>query len=255
MADYDDQSLISLLDEIAQTVKDSKSRWPGSTMVALNRDFLLDLVYSARETVPDQLSRADEILADAEDIRRQADEEAASILATARRDAESVLAQAREEAARLVSADTVTIAAKAEAATIVDEAKTHADRLRRGADEYSDRILESLQGDFANVDDAITDVLSEMRSRFDAVMEEIARGRAVLAERSESKGGLRPGESGGGSAWDEEEDEVTIVGPVPPELADSADEAPVAAGFSHESHGGSLVYGETAPEPLDEDYR
>ena len=81
MAEYTDQSLISLLDEIAQTLKEAKSRFPGSTMVAVNRDFILDLVYSAREAVPDQLSRADELLAEAEDAKNGAHQEADDIRA------------------------------------------------------------------------------------------------------------------------------------------------------------------------------
>lgn len=252
MSEYDDQSLISLLDDIADSLKEAKSRFPGSTMAAVNRDFLLDLVYSARDIVPDQLSRADELLAEAESVRAGADGEAEKIRDNAHKEAEGIITEAREQASRLVAKDAVTIAAKAEAARIVDDAKSQAEKLRRGADEYSDSTLAKLEQDISSVDGAIADVLSTLRSGFDAIAEQIGSGRSVIAERAGQRGQLRP-TGDDAQQMSEDGEEVTIVGPIPPELADSPAEAAVADSVAPSPSAPNLA--ETAPEPADEVYQ
>lgn len=255
MSEYDDQSLISLLDDIAQNLKDAKSRFFGSTSVVVNRDYLLDLVYSAREIVPDQLSQADEILAKAGEVKDEAEADAEDIREKARGDAEGIIAEAREQASRLVAKDAVTIAAKAEASRIVDAAKAHAEKLRRGADDYSDQTLAKLEQDVSSVDGAIADVLATLRSRFDAISEQIDSGRAVIAERSEQRTGLRPSSSAFGAKEDAGDEEVTLVGPVPPELQDEPEDMSETAELAADNLPEAPLFGETAPEPADGEYR
>ena len=80
-----------------------------SSSVLVNRAELLDLVDQARDVLPSQLSRADEVLADADD---------ASVGRPGGRDA--LLAQARAQAAALVDREAVVVAAQERAAELVD---------------------------------------------------------------------------------------------------------------------------------------
>ena len=254
MSLYDDQSLISLLDDIAQNLKDAKGRLFDATSVVVNRDYLLDLVYSAREIVPEQLSHADEILARAHEVKVAAEADAEEIRQKAHAEAEGIIAEAREQASRLVAADTVTIAAKAEASRIVDAAKAQADKLRLGADDYSDQTLAKLEEDVASVDGAIADVLATLRSGFDAIAEQIGSGRAVIAERTAQRAGLRPSSSS--FATQEEAEEVTLVAPIPAELQDLPQDMSETADLAYEDATmASEFFGEEAPEAADGEYR
>lgn len=145
--------LTGILDAIATVVADARSM-PMSSSVLVNRAELLDLVEQARAVLPEQLTRADEVLAAADDSRSAAE-----------RDAEVVLAAARAEAAALVEADAVTAAARERAAEIVAQAEATADRLRRDADDYCDRRLADFEIDLGTL------------------LAQVQAGRAKLADR------------------------------------------------------------------------
>ena len=94
----------------------------------------------ARDVLPSQLSRADEVLADADAARSAAQAEA-----------DAVLAQARAQAAALVEQEAVVVAAQERAAQIVAEAEETAERLQRDADDYCDRRLADFEIDLGKV--------------------------------------------------------------------------------------------------------
>ncbi|MBR6459989.1 MAG: hypothetical protein IKS49_07585 [Actinomycetaceae bacterium] len=192
MSQYvDDQSLLSLLDDIAQNIKDAKGRFPGSSYAAVDRDYLLDLVYSARETAPEELAHAEELLDQAVEKKERASKEAEGVIAEAREQAEEIIREAREQASRLVAQDALTVAATEQARRIVDEAKSQAAKLRRGADDYSDQTLADVAAKIDYVENSFNDVLYEVKDQLGLVLEQIQSGRSLIAERSEESQGLR----------------------------------------------------------------
>ena len=128
-----------VLEALAATVTSARAM-PMSSSVLVNKAELLDLVEQAREALPDQLHRADALLADGDAAKERARAEAAEIVA-----------QAREEAERLVEAEAVTIAAREKAAQIVADAQAEAEALRRDADDYCDRRLADFEIDLGKV--------------------------------------------------------------------------------------------------------
>lgn len=175
-------SLIAVLDELTDLVTRARAV-PMSASAMVNRSEVLDLLQAARDLVPDQIVRADGLLANADNVTTQAQGRAAEIVERAQQDAEDTLAEAREQAARLVSQDAVTIAAKARAQRIIDDAKSQAEKLRQGADTYSDNTLLSLQARVSDVGGEIDALTVAVQERIDVMLSQIIAGRNVIAER------------------------------------------------------------------------
>lgn len=133
------EGLTGILDALASAIAGARAM-PMSSSVLVNRAELLDLVEQARDVLPSQLTRADEVLADADAAREQA-----------QADADALLARARERAAQLVDAEEVVAQARARAAEIVREAEQTAEMLSRDADDYCDRRLADFEIDLGRV--------------------------------------------------------------------------------------------------------
>ena len=159
-------TLLEILDELTERVAHAKAM-PLSASVLVNQSELLDLLETARAIVPQQIVDADSVLQDISAVTDQAHSEAEAILAKAHSEAETLVAQSH-------------------AAKIVDEARQKAQHIKRGADEYSDSKLADLAEELAALQDAI-----------DAVQDQIAAGRNVLAERGAAEEELASGRSSG----------------------------------------------------------
>ena len=134
-----DEGLTTILLEIERAVQQARAM-PMSSSVLVSKAELLELVEQAREALPDQLGRADELLAGADEV-----------LAQARQQAERTVAAARERAAELVSSEQVVVAARIRAEEIVAEAEATAAQLRHEADDYCDRRLADFEIDLGRV--------------------------------------------------------------------------------------------------------
>lgn len=133
------EGLTGILDAQSTAVTHARSM-PMSSSVLVNRAELLDLLDQAHEVLPTQLTRADELLADADAAR-----------GVAQGEADVILAEARTQAAELVSAEHITIAAGERAREIVADAEEVAEGLRRDADDYCDRRLADFEIDLGKV--------------------------------------------------------------------------------------------------------
>lgn len=147
------ESLTAVLDALEHAVGTARAM-PMSASVLVSRAELLDLVAQAREALPAQLGRADEVLSAADAER-----------AAARADAERIEAAARRRAAELVEQESVVAQAVDRAAEIVREAEETARGLRRDADDYCDRRLADFEIDLGKV------------------LSQVQAGRAKLADR------------------------------------------------------------------------
>lgn len=133
------EGLTGVLDAIATAVSTARAM-PMSSSVLVNRAELLDLVEQARDVLPTQLTRADQVLADAAAARVEA-----------QAGADEILEQARREAAALVDQEAVVVAAQERAGQILAEAEETAERLQRDADDYCDRRLADFEIDLGKV--------------------------------------------------------------------------------------------------------
>lgn len=131
--------LPAYLDALDELVSRARAM-PMSASVLVNKAEALDLIDQMREVMPEQLSQADAVLSDADEVLDQAHGQAESILATA-----------RNRAAQLVSAEQVVVQAEARAREIVDEAVEQGHKLRSEADDYCDRRLAEFEIDLGKV--------------------------------------------------------------------------------------------------------
>jgi cell division septum initiation protein DivIVA len=150
--------LVASLDALEALMHGARAM-PMSASVLISREEALALVAQARAELPDQLSRADEILAGAD-----------AVLADARARADRIVAAARDRASELVSTDRVVLAAQARAEQILAEAEATAAGLRHDADDYCDRRLADFEIDLGRV------------------LAQVQAGRAKLAGRLQEPG-------------------------------------------------------------------
>lgn len=155
MTDHDPrpESLTGVLDALAEAVELARAV-PMSSSVLVSRAEMLDLVDQARQSLPTQLQRADEVLAEADEAR-----------AAARRDADRIVEDAHHRAAELVDREVVVEQARDRARQIVEDAQAQAAELRRDADDYCDRRLADFEIDLGRV------------------LGQVQAGRAKLAQR------------------------------------------------------------------------
>jgi hypothetical protein len=145
--------LLEIIDDLAALVENARTS-PLSTNVKIDRDQALGLVEELRDSLPTQVARADDVLAEAE-----------RTLESAHRQAEEVLATARARAIELVQSEQVVVQAESRAAEIVAEAERQAESLRTDADEYCDGRLADFEADLGTLG------------------AQVQAGRAKLAER------------------------------------------------------------------------
>ncbi|KGM13098.1 hypothetical protein [Cellulomonas bogoriensis] len=138
-ASQPEQGLEVVLQELEQVVTGARAM-PMSSSVLVSRPEVLELLERARQVLPDQLARADDLLTQVDRVQAEAREEAARIVA-----------EARAQAARLVSAEDVLRAATHRAQEVVDAAEATAGELRRDADDYCDRRLADFEIDLGKV--------------------------------------------------------------------------------------------------------
>lgn len=113
---------------------------PMSASVLVHKADALDLIDQMREAMPTQLSHADEVLSDADQVH-----------ADAQAEAEQIVSSARARATQLVSAEQIVVQAEAKAREIVQAAEDQAQALRAEADDYCDRRLAEFEIDLGKV--------------------------------------------------------------------------------------------------------
>src|SRR4051812_41270208 len=129
---------------------------PMSASCVVNRGELLGLIGELRDLLPGEISKAQDVLQDKDDV-----------LAEGRREAARIIAQAREERLRMLSEEEVYVQAQTEADRLLWETTTKVAEMRAEVDDYVDRKL-------ANFEIMLTKTLTS-----------VERGRAKLAGRNE----------------------------------------------------------------------
>lgn len=121
--------ILHLIDRLEELFNDSRAL-PFTHNVVVDEDRMLDLIDQMRVAIPEEVKKAQQLLAQKDRIMAQAQEEA-----------NRTLALAREKSESMVERDSIVQAAHARSDQIMAQARVDAENTRREADEY---VIESL---------------------------------------------------------------------------------------------------------------
>ncbi len=124
-----------LVDRLEQLLNES-TRLPLSAYILVNEDRIYNLIDQMRVAIPEEVKRANRIVADKERMLAQANEEA-----------ERIRDLARQEANELVKRDSITMSSQQRSDNILERARRDADALRDDADVYVVEVLTTLEED------------------------------------------------------------------------------------------------------------
>ncbi len=116
--------ILHLVDRLEELFNESRPV-PFTHSVVVDEDRLLDLIDQMRITIPEEIKKAQQLLAQKDRILAQAQEEG-----------NRTIALAREKSEKLVEKDSVTQAAQVRADQLLAQAKSECAQTKREADEY-----------------------------------------------------------------------------------------------------------------------
>ena len=140
--------ILELVDRLEELFNESRAV-PFTHSVIVDEDRFLDIIDQMRVTIPDEVRKAQQLLAQRERILAQAKEEAQRTIQLAQ--------QKREE---MLSEHGMVEEARRKAAQIVAQAEAEAERIRREADQYA---LESLERLAVQLERLLTEVQNGIR--------------------------------------------------------------------------------------------
>ena len=111
---------------------------PLSHNLVVDEDRVLDLIDQMRVSIPDEVKKAQQVLAQRDRVLAQAQEEAARTVQLA-----------KEKGEQLVDRESIVMAAQTRADQILQTAKADADAIRADADDYALEMLTQLETELA----------------------------------------------------------------------------------------------------------
>ena len=160
--------ILHLVDRLEEVLNQSRSFW-FTSQVVVDEDRILDLIDQMRVAIPDEVKKAQQLLAQRDRILAQAQEEA-----------NRTLAIAREKSEQLVERDAIVQAAQARSEQILVQARAQAETTRRDADEY---VLDTLMRLEMELDRSLTQARNGIRT----LQTELEKTTAPVAEPQEVK--------------------------------------------------------------------
>lgn len=127
--------ILHLVDRLEELFNDSKPIWFTRSII-VDEDRLLDLIDQMRISIPEEIKKAQQLLAQRDRVLAQAQEES-----------NRTIALAREKSEKLVDKDPTTLAAQVKAEQIIAQARQESDQTRRDADDYVIQTLVALQNE------------------------------------------------------------------------------------------------------------
>jgi len=121
--------ILHLVDRLEELFNESRPIWFTHSVI-VDEDRMLDLIDQMRVSIPEEIKKAQQILAQRDRILAQAQEEA-----------NRTLALAREKSESMVERDGISQAAQGRAEQIIAQSRVESEATKRDADEY---VLESL---------------------------------------------------------------------------------------------------------------
>jgi hypothetical protein len=141
--------ILHLIDRLEELLNESRPI-PFTRNVMVDEEKMLDLIDQMRVAIPDEVKKAQTVLAGRDRLMAQAQEEA-----------NRTIALAREKSEQLVERDAIVQAAQARAEQIIAQSKTDIDASRIEADNY---VVESLTQLEVELDRILTQVRNGIRT-------------------------------------------------------------------------------------------
>lgn len=127
--------ILHLVDRLEELFNESRPI-PLTHNVIVDEDRMLDIIDQMRVAIPDEVKKAQQLLAQRDRILAQAQEEA-----------NRTLALARERSDQLTERDSIVHAAQARAEQIIAQARQDAEATRREADDYVLGVLTQIEAE------------------------------------------------------------------------------------------------------------
>lgn len=143
--------ILQLIDRLEELFNDAKAV-PFTHNVVVDEDKMLELIDQMRIAIPEEVKKAQQIVAQRDRVMAQAQEEA-----------NRTLAIARDKADQLVQKDIVTQEAQRRADQILAQARAEAEGIRADADNYVLDTLMQLQDQIAKVSNQVNNGVRMMQ--------------------------------------------------------------------------------------------
>jgi hypothetical protein len=131
--------ILHLVDRLEELFNNSRSI-PLTRQVVVDEDRMLDLVDQMRVSIPEEVKKAQQILAQRDRILAQSQEEA-----------NRTVGLAREKSDQLIEKEAVVQTAQSRAEQILAKARLEAEGIRRDADQYVVERLATLQAELERI--------------------------------------------------------------------------------------------------------
>ena len=125
--------ILHLVDRLEEALNQSRPLWFTKSVI-VDEDRILDIIDQMRVAIPDEVKKAQQLLAQRDRLLAQAQEEA-----------NRTLAIAREKSEQLVERDAIVQAAHARAEQIVSQSRSSIEDTRQEADNYVIETLTTLE--------------------------------------------------------------------------------------------------------------
>lgn len=137
--------ILHLVDRLEELFNESRPI-PLTHSVVVDEDRILEIIDQMRISIPDEVKKAQQVLAQRDRVLAQAQEEANRTLSLAKRQTEET-----------ISKDSIVQAAQTRAEQILEQARAEVEVMRRDADDY---VIESLTA----LEEELTRLLSQARN-------------------------------------------------------------------------------------------
>jgi len=138
-----------LIDRLEELFNESRGI-PLTHSVAIDEDRFLDIIDQMRVSIPEEVKKSQQIMAQKDRILAQAQENSARVIALA-----------KDEAEKLTQKDVITEAARVQAERIIADAEQDAEAARHESDEY---VIETLTRLEVEIDRTLTQVRNGIKA-------------------------------------------------------------------------------------------
>lgn len=165
--------ILHLVDRLEELFNEARAV-PFTRSVVVDEDKMLDIIDQMRVTIPEEVKKAQQLMAQRDRIIAQAQEEASRIVALA-----------KEKAEQLIEREAIVKSAQTRATQIVNQAREDAAATRRDADAY---VIESLQ----TLEEELSRLLTQVRNGIRKVEEDRLRGPSLTGMEARTEPPLAP---------------------------------------------------------------
>ncbi|PWH12249.1 MAG: ATPase [Anaerolineae bacterium] len=165
--------ILHLVDRLEELFNEARAV-PFTRNVVVDEDKMLDIIDQMRVSIPEEVKKAQQLMAQRDRIIAQAQEEASRIVALA-----------KEKAEQLIEREAIVKSSQTRATQIVNQAREDAAATRRDADAY---VIESLQ----TLEEELSRLLTQVRNGIRKVEEDRLRGPSLSASEPRTEPPLSP---------------------------------------------------------------